>query len=136
MFNKSRLMTRKMRGIYPIIFVICLYNSALAGLEVYSTVDLRESRLSEIKDESTQVIDNKDEKIETTKISSIDISKPASTKPQELTFDPVDANHIALIAARLKIIEKLILEHKRAYDYRSITTSKLKEILNSLETTQ
>lgn len=49
-------------------------------------------------------------------------------------YDAVPKGHAAKIAQRLRIIEKLILRHNRAYDYRSKNLRELQEILASLET--
>ncbi len=47
-------------------------------------------------------------------------------------FDSVPHEHVESIARRLKIIEKLIVEYGRAYDYRTHTTQELQAILNDL----
>jgi hypothetical protein len=48
-------------------------------------------------------------------------------------YDPVPSNQRASIAKRLKIVERLILEHGRAYDYRIHTLAELELLLRKLE---
>jgi hypothetical protein len=55
-----------------------------------------------------------------------------STATQE-KFDPVPAEQVGLIVKRLRIVERLLREHGRAYDYRSHTLRELEEILNRLQ---
>jgi hypothetical protein len=47
-------------------------------------------------------------------------------------FESVPHEHVESIAGRLKIVEKLITEYGRAYDYRMHTTQELQAILNQL----
>jgi hypothetical protein len=58
------------------------------------------------------------------------------TKKQTLknleAFDPVPAAQREPISRRLKLIEKLIVEHGRAYDYRAVTLAELNAILAQL----
>lgn len=50
-----------------------------------------------------------------------------------LSFDYVPEDHMESIAARLKIVEQLIVVHGRAYDYRVHTTAQLMAILRTLD---
>ena len=48
-------------------------------------------------------------------------------------FDPVPQQQQQSVAGRLKIVEKLILDYGRAYDYRTYTTQQLEAILLKLQ---
>jgi hypothetical protein len=50
-----------------------------------------------------------------------------------LSFDYVPEEHVDSVARRLAIVEKIIREHGRAYDYRAHTTHELLSILARLE---
>lgn len=54
------------------------------------------------------------------------------TIPLAAGFDPVPPAYANSIAGRLKIIEKLIVDYGRAYDYRTTTTQQLQAILEEL----
>ena len=64
---------------------------------------------------------------------------PGSKTPQKQTlkqidsFDPVPSAQREPITRRLRLIERLIREYGRAYDYRSVTIAELTAILTSLE---
>jgi hypothetical protein len=67
---------------------------------------------------------------ELSEVSEIKVAKAAS--PQIQQPDPyftVPTRQMNLIAARLHVIEAILLESGRAYDYRSHTMSELKSIL-------
>ena len=49
------------------------------------------------------------------------------------SYEPVPAAQREPITRRLKLIERLIREHGRAYDFRTITIAELTAILNHLE---
>jgi hypothetical protein len=51
-------------------------------------------------------------------------------------FDAVPASQREPVSRRLRLIEKLLLEHGRAYDYRSITIAELNAILSHLDSPQ
>jgi len=51
-------------------------------------------------------------------------------------FDAVPAAQREPITRRLRLIEKLLLEHGRAYDYRSVTIAELNAILSHLDSPQ
>ncbi len=48
-------------------------------------------------------------------------------------FDPVPADQVDPIVKRLKLVDRLIREHGRAYDYRIHTVRELEQILSALE---
>jgi len=56
---------------------------------------------------------------------------PARSSPN---YDSVPLNQRESIARRLKLIEQLVREYGRAYDYRSHTNQDLEKILAQLET--
>jgi len=60
------------------------------------------------------------------------LAKPASTFKAP-PFDSVPPEQRALIAQRLALIEKLILEQGRAYDYRTLTVAQLVAIAEHLK---
>jgi hypothetical protein len=49
------------------------------------------------------------------------------------SFDPVPKAQREPITRRLRLIERLVLEYGRAYDYRAVTIAELTAILTSLE---
>jgi hypothetical protein len=60
--------------------------------------------------------------------------KHASKARRPLSYDPVPSGEEDAVAARLQIVDKLIREFGRAYDYRSHTLKELEGILAQLET--
>ncbi len=63
--------------------------------------------------------------------------KPTNSKPANMgAFDPVPEPQKEPVIRRLYLVEKLIREHGRAYDYRTITYSELLAILNQLRKEQ
>jgi len=76
-------------------------------------------------------LDTMQNEISTLKKQLANLSEQNTKK--ENVFDSVPDEHINSIANRLRIIEQLLREHKRAYDYRSHTTKELFEILKALE---
>lgn len=62
------------------------------------------------------------------------VEKPAE-KPVKQTsvFFEVPTERKATIAKRLKLVESILLKSGRAYDYRSLTTKQLEEILAALQ---
>lgn len=57
---------------------------------------------------------------------AVEREPPAPTPA--IPFDPVPSQHRDSIAARLRIVETLIREHGRAYDYRTLTTQELQAL--------
>ena len=57
----------------------------------------------------------------------------AKTEAPKPGFDAIPEGYSDTIAERLKLIEKLIRDYGRAYDYRSLTSTQLQSILSELE---
>lgn len=69
------------------------------------------------------------------------VPPPVATKPSErawyvdpppVPYDEVPTQHIDSIAGRLMLVETLLREFGRAYDYRTLTSQQLRELLTSL----
>ena len=79
--------------------------------------------------------------VQVTAPAPIQAAAPAAVPAQAPTviasghdgFDPVPSSQRGAIAKRLKLVERLILEHGRAYDYRLLTNAELETILRTLE---
>lgn len=63
----------------------------------------------------------------------VPVAAPATANTQTKTFDEVPEGLADALERRLEIVEKLIRDHKRAYDYRTYTVRQLEEILEKLE---
>lgn len=48
-------------------------------------------------------------------------------------YDAVTPEQVESVASRLKLVEQILRKHKRAYDYRSNTTSELKDVQRYLD---
>lgn len=51
----------------------------------------------------------------------------------EIPFEEVPAKHRGTLRKRLKLIKRLILKHRRAYDYRNLTNEQIAQILAELD---
>ncbi len=59
---------------------------------------------------------------------------PAGEEASEkFSYDPVASDQADSVAGRLKLVERLIRDYGRAYDYRVHTTQELERILNQLD---
>ena len=67
------------------------------------------------------------------KTDAAEASCKAEYKTISRDFDVVPQGHQDSIAGRLQIVEKLVLEYGRAYDYRAFTTDELSKILFDLD---
>lgn len=111
-----------------------------AVLEVYSAIDhasgparpvvMDEEELGEIP-----VVDS-DNRGTSDAIVITNTSKKSQnrTTAAKESFDPVPNDQVGLIVKRLRLVERLLRDHGRAYDYRVHTLRELEEILNHLET--
>lgn len=71
--------------------------------------------------------------VEAAPLPSQKIRKTSSALPINTpSFETVTPSQIDSIAGRLKIVEEILRISGRAYDYRTLTTSQLEEILSSL----
>lgn len=76
--------------------------------------------------------------VSTHKPKAVPPSKPVSKKrpktaaPKPL-FEQVPAEHVESIAGRIKLVEQILRDYGRAYDYRVMTTRQLQAVLDRLD---
>ena len=73
------------------------------------------------------------EETEETELPPVPATAAAPAAAPASTFDPVPSDQASLIAKRLPLIEKIMVKHGRAYDYRAHTVKQLEAILASLD---
>ena len=120
--------------------------------EVYETVEATES--AEAQAESDSADQELAREIEIREIAPTEVPpenpEPVAQKQQQrqqeapappfdasdAQFDPVQKNQVESIAGRLGLVQKLLLKHHRAYDYRLLTKAELETILKDLDREQ
>ena len=64
------------------------------------------------------------------------LKNEAEKEEKRFAYDPVPGHRIDTLTKRLRLIDLILVNHGRAYDYRTLTTPELKDLLRGLEASQ
>ncbi|MBI3535805.1 MAG: hypothetical protein HY072_10025 [Deltaproteobacteria bacterium] len=103
-------------------------------LEVYPAIEADEAKTEETVLSKNSILNSSNSSFDSMSKKSFDsMSKKSFDSVSLKSFDLVSNDQVDSIANRLKIVETLIRNFKRAYDYRILTTKELELIVKNLQ---